>query len=71
VKELVERVSDIVGKKVPVVWGERGYRWREMMEPWDVAETLPGWSPSVSLDDGLRSMWSALAASGGEPVEPG
>jgi hypothetical protein len=42
-----------------------------MMEPWDVAETLPGWSPSVSLDDGLRSMWSALAASGGEPVEPG
>jgi nucleoside-diphosphate-sugar epimerase len=69
VKDLVARLSDVIGRDVPVVWGERGYRWREMMEPWDVAPRLPQWSPRVSLDEGLRSMWAGLALADTAPDE--
>ncbi len=71
VKDLVERMSAVIGREVPVVWGQRGYRWREMMEPWDIAPTLPQWSPRVSLDEGLRSMWSGLTNARTAPDEKG
>lgn len=39
---------------VCVRWGERPYRQREVLEPWENAETLPGWRPAIGLADGLR-----------------
>ena len=60
-RDLVDRIGEIIGKEVPVEWGKRGYRWREMMEPWDIAATVPGWVPAVSLDDGIRALWLSLS----------
>lgn len=37
-------------------WGERPLRAREATEPWTQGTPLPGWSPTVSLVDGLRSL---------------
>lgn len=39
---------------VRVCWGKRGYRLREVFEPWEDAPILPGWSPEISLACGLR-----------------
>ncbi|MGA7829254.1 MAG: NAD(P)-dependent oxidoreductase [Geobacteraceae bacterium] len=37
-----------------VAWGERPYRKREVFSPWEGAKVLPGWTPEISLDEGLR-----------------
>jgi nucleoside-diphosphate-sugar epimerase len=59
-RDLVDRIERIIGRNVPVEWGSRSYRWREMMEPWDVAPVLPGWRPEVPLDKGVRGVWQSL-----------
>lgn len=38
---------------VRVRWGSRPYRPREVFEPWEDAEVLPGWQPEISLAAGL------------------
>lgn len=45
-------------KPVKVEWGGRPYRDREVFEPWDGADVLPGWQPAVDLADGLRRVCS-------------
>jgi len=62
-RALVDRIGQIIGKEVPVEWGRTSYRWREMMQPWDVAPIVPGWVPTVSLDDGIGELWRSLTAS--------
>jgi nucleoside-diphosphate-sugar epimerase len=47
------------GSPVPVRWGTRPYRAREVFEPWEAAEVLPGWQPEVSLAEGLRRVRQA------------
>lgn len=56
VRELVERVARAIGRPVPVEWGARPVRPREMTVPWTAGESLPGWEPAVSLDDGLHEL---------------
>jgi nucleoside-diphosphate-sugar epimerase len=68
VRDFVVRVGEIIGRPIPVVWGQREDRWREMMEPWDVAAVVPGWSPQVSLDDGVRALWQSLAERSSPPA---
>src|SRR5690606_8610300 len=53
-RELVERFSRETGRVVSAEFGKRPYRAREVMEPWDEGEVLPGWSPRVGLGEGLR-----------------
>ena len=60
VRELVDLVSRVVGRAVSVDWGAREYKWREMMEPWDIAPALPDWSPKIGIEDGVRAMWQAI-----------
>lgn len=50
---LFERVS---GRPVPVVWGGRPYRPREMMSPLCPDAVLPGWAARIGLEAGLQSM---------------
>ena len=52
-KDLVEVYSRVIGKPLPVVWGSRPYRPREVMVPWHNGEILPGWEPKVSLAAGI------------------
>lgn len=48
---------------VKVRWGARPYRLREVLQPWEGAEVLPGWCPEIPLDSGLRELcrWSRQA----------
>lgn len=52
-KELVAILEHVRGVTVPVQWGGRDYREREVMEPWRGGKPLPGWSPQISLESGL------------------
>jgi len=53
-REFVTMYEGVIGKKLPIVWGTRPYRLREVMLPWNKGESLPGWLPKVCLEDGIR-----------------
>jgi nucleoside-diphosphate-sugar epimerase len=55
-RELVARFERVSGLEVAVEWGVRAARPREMMRPWMVSGPPPGWSPQVTLDDGIRAL---------------
>jgi nucleoside-diphosphate-sugar epimerase len=59
-RKLVRDIEGIIGREVPVEWGKRSYRKREMFEPWDIAPAVPSWSPTVSLVEGIRGAWESL-----------
>ena len=64
VRELHARVEAVVGRPVPVRWGVRPSRPREMRTDWVFGAPPPGWQPSVTLDEGLSRVWRALPAHG-------
>lgn len=35
---------------------KRPYRKREVMVPWNKGENVPGWSPKVSLEEGIKQI---------------
>ncbi len=39
-----------------IAWGARPYRAREIFHPWEDAPSLPGWSPTIGLAQGLRGL---------------
>lgn len=41
---------------VNVGWSERPYRAREVFQPWEAADILPGWRPTIDLSTGLRRL---------------
>ncbi len=41
---------------VNVSWGKRPYRQREVFQPWDAADILPGWRLTIDLPTGLRRL---------------
>lgn len=55
-KELVRLYSESVKQDVPVNWGARPYRDREVMVPWDRYQKLPGWLPRIKIYDGIRKV---------------
>jgi nucleoside-diphosphate-sugar epimerase len=52
-RELVSLIERLCGRSLDVGWGERTYRQREVMTPWSRGRCLPGWSPRVTLHEGL------------------
>ncbi len=50
-RDLVAKYSRVIGKNIPVEWGAKSYREREIMTPWTPAQNLPGWSARTSLDE--------------------
>jgi len=52
-RDLVAVFSRALGREIPIVWGGRPYRSREVMEPWQ-GPALPGWAPKVTLEEGFR-----------------
>lgn len=59
VTSLVRELEKACGIQVPVVWGRRPYRQREVMKPWEPNATLPGWEPQIQLREGLRGLRAA------------
>ena len=55
-REIVALMARIAGRPIPVAWGGRPYRPREVMRPWDAGRWLPGWEPRIRLEDGIRSI---------------
>ena len=54
--ELVELFGRLHGRPLAVTFGGRPYRPREVMTPWSAGAPVPGWSPRVRLEDGIRRM---------------
>lgn len=53
-RELVSTYCKIIGKSLPIEWGGKPYRKREVMSPWNNGEWLAGWRPKVELEEGIR-----------------
>lgn len=56
IRDLVKIVGDVRGQPLQPSFGARNYRPREMFEPWNAGEPLPGWAPRIGLEDGVRSL---------------
>jgi nucleoside-diphosphate-sugar epimerase len=54
---VVHEFERAAGKKLDVGWGERKYRPRETPEPW-IGEILPGWTPKVTLREGMAGLFA-------------
>lgn len=52
-RELASMFEQVNGVRLPIEWGGRPYREREVMEPYR-GNILPGWSPKVSLETGMK-----------------
>jgi nucleoside-diphosphate-sugar epimerase len=57
--ELVGVIEQKLGRKLPIVWGGRPYRAREVMEPWNGA-FLPGWEAKINVAQFIPSMFVKL-----------
>jgi len=55
-REVVETYQRVAGVKLPIVWGARPYRAREVMRPWDGGMPIPGWQPKIELHDGIARL---------------
>lgn len=55
-REVVRLFSEISGRQVPVDWGARAYRPREIMVPWQGGRDLPGWTPRIPLEEGIKGL---------------
>jgi nucleoside-diphosphate-sugar epimerase len=53
-REVVEVFEEAAGVRLPIRWGGRSYRPREVMRPWDRGRPVPGWHPRVGMLDGFR-----------------
>lgn len=54
-KQLVSEFERLVGRRLPISWGDRPYREREIMVPW-TGKKLPHWQQRVDLRSGLRNL---------------
>jgi nucleoside-diphosphate-sugar epimerase len=55
-RQLVAAYARVSGVDLPVNWGARPYRRREVMIPWSTGVPLPGWAPRVPLEVGIERM---------------
>ena len=57
-RKLVSKYLQITNTKADIIWGEREYRKREIMKPWNEGKVLPGWKPQISIDEGIKLMYN-------------
>lgn len=57
-RELVSRIERITGTTLNVTWGARPYAAREVFAPRFSTPSLPGWTKCISLDEGLRRVFT-------------
>jgi nucleoside-diphosphate-sugar epimerase len=55
-KDLVSTFANVTGLRPNIAWGARPYRNREMMTPWLGGKKLPGWEPTVGIEEGIRKL---------------
>ncbi len=52
-KQIVELIMQLTKVELPILWGARPYRAREVMTPWDTYNVLPGWKQTIPLKRGI------------------
>jgi nucleoside-diphosphate-sugar epimerase len=57
-KELVCIYEKVANTTIPIQWGGRSYRDREVMIPWSRGIPLPDWKPNISLFEGIKTVLS-------------
>lgn len=55
-KDLVQFYAEVTDQHIPVNWGVRQYRDREVMVPWTRGSPIGGWTPRISLQAGIASL---------------
>jgi hypothetical protein len=60
IRQLVESIETVAGRKLKVNWGVRETRPREMVSDWVFGEALPGWEQQVDLTQGLGICWREI-----------
>lgn len=55
-RHLIAMFEQEIGFPLPLRYGARAYRSREVMQPWSQGAPLPGWAPQISLSEGMRQM---------------
>lgn len=63
-KPLIKLYGSLYGRPVPVRFGARPYRTREVFEPQQPCPALPGWAAAVGLHSGLADVIAADRAAG-------
>ena len=63
-RELVGKIQEVLGKPLPIKWGGRPYRAREVFRLWK-GPLLPNWNPKITLAAGLEEAFGSLCS--GEP----
>jgi len=58
-REIVALYERVTGKNLPIDWGARPYRRREIMASWPNGQRLPGWRPTISLERGIAMLEQA------------
>lgn len=53
-KELAKIYEDVTQQKLNINWGERPYREREVMIPWEAGKLVPGWKPKTDIYEGFK-----------------
>lgn len=53
-KDLAELYQKVTGSVLNIQWGERPYREREVMVPWEHGEPVPGWKPQYTLAQAIQ-----------------
>lgn len=56
-KEIATIFEQVYGTKLPIQWGKKEYRIREVMEPYRGLERLPGWCAKYGLREGFEQMF--------------
>lgn len=56
VRELADVIADVSGHDVPVQWGALPDRPRQFLEAPSSEPPLPGWTPTISLSDGIAEL---------------
>ncbi len=51
--DLVKEFELAINQSLPIIFGERPYRPREVMKPWSLHQRVPGWQPEISLLAGI------------------
>jgi nucleoside-diphosphate-sugar epimerase len=54
-RQVVATLESMAGETLPIQWGARPYRPREVMHLWN-GPVLPGWQPEISLEEGFAAL---------------
>lgn len=59
IKRIVEVFEKVNACKLNINWGAREYRLREVMQPYYLYATVPGWNPKYELTTGLEILFKS------------